>query len=154
MFKSIKSIKNFGIFKDTKMNAGQPFLQFNLIYGFNYSGKTTLSRIFRAMQQGHLHEDFSDANFTVEFNGGVSISSASLNPIKNLRVFNSDYIKDNVNFIDSSVNPVLIVGEPNIELEAELKRIEEVDVPAKELERDKHQKSATDKQAEKDSNRP
>ncbi|WP_240703720.1 AAA family ATPase [Vibrio rotiferianus] len=136
------------------MNAGQPFLQFNLIYGFNYSGKTTLSRIFRAMQQGHLHEDFSDANFTVEFNGGVSISSASLNPIKNLRVFNSDYIKDNVNFIDSSVNPVLIVGEPNIELEAELKRIEEVDVPAKELERDKHQKSATDKQAEKDSNRP
>lgn len=151
MFKSIKSIKNFGIFKDTKMNAGQPFLQFNLIYGFNYSGKTTLSRIFRAMQQGHLHEDFSNANFTVEFNDGVSISSASLNPIKNLRVFNSDYIKDNVNFIDSSVNPVLIVGEPNIELEAELKRIEEVDVPAKELERDKHQKSAMDKQAEKDS---
>ena len=150
MFKSIKSIKNFGIFKDTKMNAGQPFLQFNLIYGFNYSGKTTLSRIFRAMQQGHLHEDFAGAIFTVERSDDVSVSSAALDPIKNLRVFNSDYIKDNVNFIDSSVNPVLIVGEPNIELEVELKRIEEVDVPAKELERDQHKKSAYAKQGEKD----
>ncbi|ANU35652.1 AAA family ATPase [Vibrio scophthalmi] len=150
MFKNIKSIKNFGIFKDTKTNAGQPFLQFNLFYGFNYSGKTTLSRIFRAMQQGHLHEDFAGATFTVERHEGASVSSAALTPITNLRVFNSDYIKDNVNFIDSSVNPVLIVGEPNIELETELKRIEDVDIPAKELERDQHKKSADDKQAEKD----
>lgn len=130
MFKSIKSIKNFGIFKNTKMNGGQPFLQFNLIYGFNYSGKTTLSRIFRAMQQGYVHEDFATANFTVDRYEQASVSSAALIPIANLRVFNSDYIKDNVNFVDSSVNPVLIVGERNIELEDELKQLEEVLIPA------------------------
>jgi wobble nucleotide-excising tRNase len=150
MFKNIKSIKNFGIFKDTKTNAGQPFLQFNLIYGFNYSGKTTLSRIFRAMQQGRLHEDFAAATFTVDCHEGASVSSAALTPIINLRVFNSDYIKDNVNFVDSRVNPVLIVGEPNIELETELRYIEDVDIPAKKLERDLRLISASDKQAEKD----
>ncbi|MEZ9579321.1 AAA family ATPase [Vibrio sp. 10N.261.55.C5] len=130
MFKNIKSIKNFGIFKDTKMNAGQPFLQFNLIYGFNYSGKTTLSRIFRAMQQGLVHEDFTTASFVVDRYEGEAVSSATLTPIANLRVFNSDYIKDNVNFVDSSVNPVLMVGERNIELEDELKHLEETLIPA------------------------
>ncbi|ABQ20325.1 hypothetical protein VC0395_A2343 [Vibrio cholerae O395] len=34
MFKNIKSIKNFGIFKGARTNAGQPFYQFNLFYGF------------------------------------------------------------------------------------------------------------------------
>lgn len=124
MFKNVKSIKNFGIFKDAKTNEGQPFYQFNLLYGFNYSGKTTLSRIFRAMQLGEMPEGFTGASFEIDSHEAGLIKSSSLQKVENLRVFNSDYIAKNVNFDESSVSPVLIVGERNIELESELHDIE------------------------------
>lgn len=133
MFKNIKSIKNFGIFKNVKTNAGQPFHQFNLFYGFNYSGKTTLSRIFQAMQLGEITEGFEAGSFEIDRHEGLSIKSNAIQKIENLRVFNSDYIARNVNFSESSVNSVLIIGEKNIELEEELKQLEET-IPAKEKE--------------------
>ncbi|EOW2077176.1 AAA family ATPase [Vibrio mimicus] len=148
MFKNIKSIKNFGIFKDAKTNAGQPFYQFNLFYGFNYSGKTTLSRIFHAMQLGEMPEGFETGSFEIDQHESISIKSNAIKKIENLRVFNSDYIAKNVNFNESSVSPVLIVGERNIDLENELQELESA-IPAKEQERENNSKSATDKENEK-----
>ncbi|MGR3172116.1 AAA family ATPase [Vibrio vulnificus] len=148
MFKNVKSIKNFGIFKDASTNAGQPFYQFNLFYGFNYSGKTTLSRVFRAMQLGEMPEGFTGASFEVDCHDTSSIKSNSLQKVENLRVFNSDYIAKNVNFDESSVSPVLIVGERNIELETELQRLEEA-IPAKEVKRDQNIEFAAGKEKEK-----
>lgn len=148
MFKNVKSIKNFGIFKDAKTNAGQPFYQFNLFYGFNYSGKTTLSRIFRAMQLGEMPEGFETGSFEIDLHERISIKSNTIKKVENLRVFNSDYIVKNVNFDESSVNPVLIVGERNIDLENEIQELEAA-IPAKEQERENNSKSATDKEKEK-----
>ncbi|MGX9522655.1 AAA family ATPase [Vibrio mediterranei] len=148
MFKNIKSIKNFGIFKGAKTNAGQPFYQFNLFYGFNYSGKTTLSRIFRAMQLGEMPEGFETGSFEIDQHESTSIRSNAIKKVENLRVFNSDYIAKNVNFDESSVNPVLIVGERNIDLENELQELESA-IPAKEQARENNSKSATDKEKEK-----
>lgn len=148
MFKGVKSIKNFGIFKDANTNAGQPFFQFNLFYGFNYSGKTTLSRVFRAMQLGEIPEGFTGASFEVDCHEARSIKSNNLQKVENLRVFNSDYIANNVNFDESSVSPVLIVGERNIELETELKGLEEA-IPAKEAKRDQNTEFAASKEKEK-----
>jgi wobble nucleotide-excising tRNase len=148
MFKNIKSIKNFGIFKEAKTNAGQPFYQFNLFYGFNYSGKTTFSRIFRAMQLGEMPEGFETGSFEISQHESTSISSNAIEKVENLRVFNSDYIAKNVNFDESSVNTVLIVGERNIDLEKELIELEAA-IPAKEQERDNNSKSANDKEKEK-----
>ncbi len=147
MFKNIKSIKNFGIFKEAKTNAGQPFHQFNLFYGFNYSGKTTFSRIFRAMQLGEIPEGFETGSFEIALHDSTSISSNSIEKVDNLRVFNSDYIAKNVNFDESSVNPVLIVGERNIDLEKELIELEAA-IPTKEQERDINSKSVNDKEKE------
>lgn len=124
MFKKIRFIKNFGIYKDVKINDDQCFYQFNLIYGFNYSGKTTLSRIFRAMQVGELPDGFKDGSFEVERYNSSIINSSSFQKIEYLRVFNSDYVAKNVNFNESSVHPVLIVGEKNIELEEELQKLQ------------------------------
>ncbi|HIF9151668.1 TPA: AAA family ATPase [Photobacterium damselae] len=148
MFKNIKSIKNFGIFKDANTNAGQPFYQFNLFYGFNYSGKTTLSRVFRAMQLGEIPEGFTGASFEVDCHEASSIKSNNLQIVENLRVFNSDYIAKNVNFDESSVSPVLIVGERNIKLETELQGLE-VAIPAKEVKRDQNTGFAASKEKEK-----
>ena len=144
----IKSIKNFGIFKDVRTNGGQPFYQFNLFYGFNYSGKTTLSRIFRSIQIGEIPGGYETGSFEIDQHESIAITSNAIEKVENLRVFNSDYIAKNVNFDESSVNPVLIVGESNIDLEKELQELESA-IPAKEQERDYNSKSATDKEKEK-----
>ncbi|MZI93040.1 AAA family ATPase [Vibrio sp. CAIM 722] len=150
MFKNIKSIKNFGIFKDAKTNAGQPFYQFNLFYGFNYSGKTTLSRIFRALQLGETPEGYETGSFVIDQHESISIKSNELQKVENLRVFNSDYIAKNVNFDESSVSPVLIVGERNIDLENEIQELEAA-IPNKEQERIKILESKNNKEKEKNS---
>lgn len=55
-------ISNFGSFSDftwrksvkDRGNNVQSFKRLNVLYGRNYSGKTTLSRIFRALETKHL----------------------------------------------------------------------------------------------------
>jgi wobble nucleotide-excising tRNase len=47
MIKSIQRLRKFGVFEDFSKTAGlSDFLDKNIIYGWNYSGKTTLSRLF------------------------------------------------------------------------------------------------------------
>jgi wobble nucleotide-excising tRNase len=49
MIGKILEIKNLGVFKDFKWNRNpklQEFKEKNIIYGSNYSGKPTISRIF------------------------------------------------------------------------------------------------------------
>jgi len=51
MIRKIKSVKNFGIYRDFRWDKSlQEFERLNLIYGWNYSGKTTLSRIFQGLE--------------------------------------------------------------------------------------------------------
>lgn len=46
MIKRISSIKQFGVYNDFKWDANVPdFNDKNIIYGWNYTGKTTLSRL-------------------------------------------------------------------------------------------------------------
>ena len=66
MIRKIKSISNFAVFDNynwdstTTNKNGQPlsFEKINIIYGRNYSGKTTLSRIFRALETGQMPENY------------------------------------------------------------------------------------------------
>jgi wobble nucleotide-excising tRNase len=58
MIRTIQRLKAFGVFADFRWPADLPeFKQFNLIYGWNYSGKTTLSRAFRCFEQKQPHAD-------------------------------------------------------------------------------------------------
>lgn len=55
MIKRIKSIKNLGIFNDYKIDGNlQEFNDKNIIYGWNYSGKTTLSRLFSYLDKENI----------------------------------------------------------------------------------------------------
>jgi len=70
MIKKI-DIQKFGIFNDYEWNktiGGDDDLSFkavNIIYGRNYSGKTTFSRILKSIEDEKIHGDFSDANFEI-----------------------------------------------------------------------------------------
>ena len=52
MIRKILKLKNFGIFRDfiwkTELS---DFKKFNLIYGWNKSGKTTISRVFASCEK-------------------------------------------------------------------------------------------------------
>ncbi len=70
---------NFGSFQDwdwkkTVRDSGKnvkSFQRLNILYGRNYSGKTTLSRIFRALETRKLPLNYVSSSFTVTGDKGA-----------------------------------------------------------------------------------
>ncbi|MBH0158659.1 AAA family ATPase [Fictibacillus sp. 5RED26] len=131
MIKKI-DILNYGVFKDfcwSKFIGSEPNWEFgsrNIIYGRNYAGKTTLSRIVRSLQMGKQHKDFLNGKFMVTLEDGKQISEADLSQGPyNFRVYNSDFRKDNLNFLyddNGEILPFTILGEENIELQRKIQK--------------------------------
>lgn len=134
--KKIDLIKNMAVFQDFRWasslrdggNKIAEFKKINIFYGRNYSGKTTLSRIFRALETGSISDKYSSAEFQLAFNGG---STATQNSLSNhgqvVRVFNEDFIRDNLRFIlddEQTINSFAILGEDNTKLEEEIEKHE------------------------------
>lgn len=101
MIDKIEIIKDFGIYKDFNWSSSKNIKDFNfknLFYGWNYSGKTTLSRIFSSLRDKKMHESYDKGIFKVK-TSDASFDSNNLEHFPyELLVFNSDYIKDNLNF--------------------------------------------------------
>jgi wobble nucleotide-excising tRNase len=123
MITKANKIKDFGVFKNFDGNSLPEFKMFNLIYGWNYSGKTTLSRVFRCLEKGQLHNDYLVATFELQNATAKYDNTFSVKP--NIRVFNSDFIKENLKWDSESIEPIFLLGEENIELQTELKTKEE-----------------------------
>lgn len=120
MIKKIKSISNMGVFDGYRWPAGNTldeFKRFNLIYGSNGSGKTTISRLFGHVATGAC-ESFPDLKYFLDTAGGAIKETDSKSiPI---RVFNADYVRSNIGEIEGELNPIFIIGEEQKELQAEL----------------------------------
>lgn len=66
MITKIESIRNFGIYKNFTWSESPNIRDFNyknLFYGWNYSGKTTLSRIFSSLRDKTIHESYDTGYF-------------------------------------------------------------------------------------------
>ncbi|WP_407500015.1 AAA family ATPase [Elizabethkingia meningoseptica] len=101
MIKKIDSIRNFGIYKNFSWNSSSGIKDFNhknLFYGWNYSGKTTLSRIFSSLRDKEIHDSYANGTFKISTDSGTYDSSNLESFPYDLLIFNSDYIKDNLNF--------------------------------------------------------
>ena len=115
MLRSIQSIRGFGVFEDFRWPPGLPeFKQFNLIYGWNYSGKTTLFRAFRCFEQGRRHDDFANAAVHLKDEDGRAhhLDAPSTAPV--LRVFNVDFVRENLFFDSGNATPILALGAEDI----------------------------------------
>jgi wobble nucleotide-excising tRNase len=136
MLKKIQHIKKLGVFDDfswdsevkNKGGAVQNFVDINIIYGRNYSGKTTLSRIARALETRSLSDKYGAPSFQLKFadNSDVTLAALSTHD-KNIRVFNEDFIRDNLRFItnpDDSIEPFAILGDDNNKIEKEIEALE------------------------------
>jgi wobble nucleotide-excising tRNase len=122
MITKINKIKEFGVFKNFNGCALPEFKTFNLIYGWNYSGKTTLSRVFRCLEKGKLHDDYLTATFELENATTKYDNTFAIKP--NIRVFNSDFVKENLKWDADNIEPIFLLGAENIELQTELKQKE------------------------------
>lgn len=123
MIKQIEFITQFGIFRDFRWHDNLPeFAKLNLIYGWNYSGKTTLSRIFQALEHKKLSTEYSAARFQLLTEDGSQVSSADLSASPAVRVFNRDYVEANFSG-NYSAPSIFIVGEENIALRNRLEQL-------------------------------
>lgn len=136
MIQKIKSIASFGVFKGFVWDSCvlgpegkvQEFKKLNIFYGRNYSGKTSLSRIFRAMETQELPEKIENPDFCISFDDNTEVTQGSLaNNKAVVRVFNEDFVRENLRFINNledGVEPFAVLGEKNNTLEAEIKKLE------------------------------
>ena len=130
-------IASFGSFsglewKKTVRDSGKnvkPFQRLNILYGRNYSGKTTLSRVFRALETRKLPLNYVDSAFTVTGDKGEVTCAGLLTHNYDVRVYNRDFVTDNLSFlVNQDVGGVIktfaIVGEQNKEIDDAIAAIE------------------------------
>jgi len=130
--KKIKKVRNFGTFDNFEWQSScQEFEQYNFFYGWNYSGKTTLSRIFRCLETKTQHPDFPNAEFSLETDNG-NITQRSISKDYPIRIFNEEFVEDNFQWNNETaeIEPVLILG----------KEIKDLEIMAEKLQKDKKKK--------------
>ena len=124
MITQINKIKNLGIFKDYSFNNSLPdFAKYNLVYGWNGSGKTTFSELFTVFKGGVL-EDFPDLEYQIKSNNQAYSQNKPYD--KNIRVFNQNYIAENVDVISGSAKSIFILGKINKDLVKAIQQDEKI----------------------------
>lgn len=138
MISKFEEIKNMAVFRNFNWNSsvldsnGKPltFKRVNIIFGRNYSGKTTLSRVVRSFETGKLSDKYRAPTFKLILDNSIALSEIDYAEKKLLtRVFNEDFIRDNLQFMinpDSSILPFAILGEDNARIEAEIASIKTI----------------------------
>ena len=133
----INRIKGHRIFENFTWPGTLPdFARFNLIYGWNASGKTTLSNLLRHIQ---LKDPITEGEVTFHIDGnpcpGMSLATATGLP--QVRVFNRDFVEANVfstmmqipipkDSIITQINrlrPIFFLGKDSVEKQ---KQVEEL----------------------------
>ena len=125
--KKIKKIKNFATFSNFKwLNNCQEFSRYNFSYGWNNSGKTTLSRIFRCLEIKARHSDFPNAEFSIETDS-INITQKDIFKDYPIRVFNEEFVEENFqwNNEEAEIDPILILGKEAKDLEVKAKELSE-----------------------------
>ncbi len=111
MIKKIKKIKGLGIFSDYLVNSTLPeFSKYNLFYGWNGSGKTTLTNLFESLENGYSQK-FPNLEYEIETDIGTFKNGSKFPQL--VRVFNQDYITNNIQVLTGRAKSIYILGEEN-----------------------------------------
>ncbi len=114
MIIAIQRLKQFGIFRDYTNRGINNFGKYNLIYGWNGSGKTTLSALFRSIENNVLSAKFPSSEFTVEIDGGSTVTHDNIKEANlNIYTFNDAFIDENIAW-NNIVKCILLVDKKKI----------------------------------------
>lgn len=136
MIKKFQSIKQLGVFRDFHWNQevlnsngqAERFQHINVIYGRNYSGKTTLSRLLRALETHTLSDKFEGREFEIVFDDDSVVTQDNYDSHGGkVRVFNEDFVRDNLRFIndpDEAIEPFALIGDDNVAIQEQIDAIQ------------------------------
>ncbi len=142
MIRKINYVRNLSVFKDfiwdnevkDKDNNVKYFKAINIFYGRNYTGKTSLSRIFKSCKDKQLYEKIKDAEFELLCEIGeqetIQISNNNLDDCPyNVKVYNSDFVETHLQWLTNEdsgdIKPFAIIGGENIKIEEEIEALNE-----------------------------
>ncbi len=113
-----------GVLGDFDWPQGIPdFNRYNLIYGWNGTGKTTISRMFRSLESNEALEEGID--LVLRIGGKDWKYSAIPDKLPLIRVFNRDFIEKNVFSADNDeIDPILIIGEQSAQKQKQIDQLE------------------------------
>lgn len=127
MINRIDFIKDFGIFKNFSWNSVpdiESFKEKNIIYGWNYSGKTTLSRLFSSLRDKVIHKNYKKATFKITTDVGQFDTSTLATFPYEIEVFNAEYSKENLRWeYDENINAIFFEVGDNARISKEIERI-------------------------------
>lgn len=122
MISKINRLHGFGNFRQFQWGSNATFVKRNLIYGWNYSGKTTLSRLFQLLSDSTLVSQWQGCTFEVELSDGTKLTHANLSSHSNIKVFNRDFIQSNFQQ-EHKAPAVFMVGGTTIHLRSRIARL-------------------------------
>ena len=131
MIIKINKLKNFGIYQNFVWNQLDKFKKENLIYGWNYSGKTTLSKLFQNLELKNKDKYFSGSEFDISTEKDNVLTTHNQNSLESfpyeIKVFNSEYVKRIFTFDipNSEIQPIsFYLGDPSGELDKKIKTLD------------------------------
>ncbi len=125
MITRIIKIKDCPSFVDFRPGADLQFKKYNLIYGWNGSGKTCFSRVLRSfeLKENYYAQPERSPEFEFKLDNGNSIDQNNLTAFPNIRVFNKDFINENV-FGTGGPKPIFFLGKESKEDKERIMKIE------------------------------
>ena len=114
MITSIDKLEKLGIYKDIRTKTIADFKRYNLIYGWNGSGKSTFSRLFRVIGEENVPENFAGLKYTITVDGNRYSERDKLPTTTNIAVFNEDFMNENIEW-NGTIKSILLLDEVNIE---------------------------------------
>lgn len=137
MITCINRLKNFGIFTDFNGTSIQKFGKYNLVYGWNGTGKSTLSNLFSCLEMRSMIPRFSSAQFSIALEDGSIVTETTLPSTQlNIHVFNQRFIHENIDW-DKSVKSILLIAKEKID---DLQKLEKLKVDLKSKEKNHDEK--------------
>lgn len=126
IIQSIDFLKHLPVFPDDSTVSESPSLhRYNLVYGFNGCGKTTLSRVFACLGTGKRHEEWTaDSTFAVTFTDGTQVKPESVDTALTQRilVFNTDFLSESFRWKEGEANPIFYLGHDQKDLSEQVER--------------------------------
>ena len=133
MLKKILKIKNFGSFKEFNAdNNLAEFKKYNLIWGLNGTGKTTLSNFFICLNNGKIDDNFFDKNsykedFDILLDNEQHIKEFKENSYCNrIKVFNRDFVSNNLTLDNNNAQTTALtytIGETAKEIKDQISEL-------------------------------
>lgn len=151
MITKINKLKNFGIFQNFSWNGLDNFKNKNLIYGWNYSGKTTISKLFQNLEFKDKNKYFSDSEFDITTEKNNKNTNHTQNDLENfpydVKVFNTNYIKRIFTWDNpvSEIQPIsFYLGDPSGELDKKIKNLDKKKAQLENIRDNRYQKVIDD----------